>query len=204
MAPTRLSREEKKAATRQALLDAASDVFARHGIDGAPLEEICQRAGFSRGAFYSNFSNKQQLFIEVLERRTAETLADIGTAFAEGETLDERIANGGRAVEAVLDRDRVWCQLHFEGWLLASRDKKFETLYARRYDTLRQALALMIETQATGEIPTDSDELAAALLAVFQGYALQHVIDPTALPEGYFTRTLRMLLPQPRNKEASA
>lgn len=201
MPPTRLNREQKKAATRQALLDAASEVFARDGLDGAALEEICDRAGYSRGAFYSNFTSKQQLFVEVLERRTADTLADVATAFTTGETLQQRMANGGKAIEAMLDRDRVWCQLHFEGWLLASRDEDFRNLYAQRYDTLREGLAAMIETEAatTADVEIDTDELAAALLALFQGYALQHVIDPGALPKGYFTRSLQRFLPRSAN-----
>lgn len=197
MSPGRLSREEKKAATRQALLDAASEVFADDGLDGAALEEICDRAGFSRGAFYSNFSSKQQLFLEVLERRTSDTLASIATAFTTGGTLQQRMVNGGKAVEAMLDRDRVWCQLHFEGWLLATRDEDFRTLYAQRYETLRQGLAAMIDTEAAAsDAEVNTDELAAALLALFQGYALQHVIDPSALPGGYFARSLQMLLPR--------
>jgi murein DD-endopeptidase MepM/ murein hydrolase activator NlpD len=135
LAPTRLNREQKKAATRQALLDAATEVFARHGFERAPLEEICDQAGYSRGAFYSNFSSKQQLFMEVLERRTADILAHIATAFADGDTPEQRLDRGARTVEAVLEDDRLWCQLHFEGWVLASRDEDFRALYAQRSST---------------------------------------------------------------------
>jgi AcrR family transcriptional regulator len=197
MAPTRLNREQKQAATRQALLDAATEVFARHGFERAPLEEICDQAGYSRGAFYSNFSSKQQLFMEVLERRTADILGRIATAFADGDTTQQRLDRGARTVEAVLEDDRLWCQLHFEGWVLASRDEDFRALYAQRYDAIRVGVAEMIETQSGDhdlEIGADAREFAAALLALFQGYALQYVIDPDALVAGYFARTLDTLL----------
>jgi AcrR family transcriptional regulator len=53
----RLSRAEQQQRTRAALLDAAGEVFAERGFQGASVEAIAERAGFSRGAFYSNFSS---------------------------------------------------------------------------------------------------------------------------------------------------
>ena len=58
----RLGRAEKKAATRAALLEAAARVFGRGGFYGASVEEIAEEAGFSRGAVYSNFESKEDLF----------------------------------------------------------------------------------------------------------------------------------------------
>ncbi len=72
----RRTRAEQQAATRRRLLDAAQEVFAEHGFDGASIDEICTRAGFSRGAFYSNFSDKADLLITLCERR-ATAFADV-------------------------------------------------------------------------------------------------------------------------------
>ena len=69
MARTRLTREAKKAETRRRLLEAAAEVFIRRGFQGASVEEICEEAGFTRGAFYSNFRSKEQLFAELLQDR---------------------------------------------------------------------------------------------------------------------------------------
>jgi AcrR family transcriptional regulator len=196
----RLTRQEKQAATRQALIEAASQVFARDGIDGASLEDICEQAGFSRGAFYSNFADKRQLFLETLDRRTADNLAEIATAFGDGETIDDRLVNGARAAERVVDRDHVWCQLYYEGWVLASRDEKFRTTYAQRYEAMRQAIADVIEAAASAsatDLGVSSRELASALVAFFEGYALQRLVDPHALADGWFGRTLRALLGRP-------
>jgi AcrR family transcriptional regulator len=200
MVSQRLTRQEKQAATRQALIEAASQVFARHGIDGASLEEICEQAGFSRGAFYSNFADKRQLFLEALDRRTADNLTAIATAFTVGETVDERLVNGAAVAEQVVDRDRVWCQLYYEGWVLASRDEEFRTTYAQRYETMRHAIADVIEAAASAtdtDLGVSSRELASALVAFFEGYALQRLIDPSALADGWFGRTLRVLLGRP-------
>ena len=65
----------RRAATRDRLIAAASSVFARRGVLGATVEEICEAAGFSRGAFYSNFETKDDLCIALLEKHTADYLA---------------------------------------------------------------------------------------------------------------------------------
>jgi AcrR family transcriptional regulator len=65
----RLTRAEKQTETRRLLLEAAEDVFRRRGFAGATVEEITEQAGFSRGAFYSNFESREQLFIELLHKR---------------------------------------------------------------------------------------------------------------------------------------
>jgi len=65
----------RRRATRERVLEAASEVFAERGFHGATVEDICERAGFTRGAFYSNFSSKDDLVLE-LSRRHAEDLVE--------------------------------------------------------------------------------------------------------------------------------
>ena len=61
VAPKRITR--RRAQTRQLLLDAALEVFAEDGFGRATVEQVCERAGFTRGAFYSNFSSLDELFL---------------------------------------------------------------------------------------------------------------------------------------------
>src|SRR5882724_9726886 len=68
MTRKRLSREDSREQTTQRLLDAAQKLIARKGLDAASVENIAAAAGYSRGAFYSNFSSKDDLFIELLRR----------------------------------------------------------------------------------------------------------------------------------------
>ena len=65
----RLTRAESHARTRQALLDAAAQVFANRGFGGASLDEIAEVAGYTKGAVYSNFGSKDELFLAVLQDR---------------------------------------------------------------------------------------------------------------------------------------
>jgi AcrR family transcriptional regulator len=70
----RLTREESKEVTRVRLIEAAERLFVRKGFDDASVEEISATAGYSRGAFYSNFDNKEQVFLAVIDRRRPKAL----------------------------------------------------------------------------------------------------------------------------------
>ncbi len=65
----------RRSQTRERLIDAAVVLFAEKGVLGASVEEICERAQFTRGAFYSNFSDKDALCLAVLIRQAARELA---------------------------------------------------------------------------------------------------------------------------------
>ncbi len=62
-----LTQERRRAQTRQYLLQAAAQVFAERGFHGASLDEVAAAAGFTKGAVYSNFKNKEDLFLALLE-----------------------------------------------------------------------------------------------------------------------------------------
>ena len=63
-----MGRSDNKAATREALVDAALAEFADHGLDGPSLDAICARAGFTRGAFYVHFADREAILVAVMER----------------------------------------------------------------------------------------------------------------------------------------
>lgn len=193
MASKRLTRAQKRAATHQALLDAAAVVFARRGLVGASVEEITEQAGFSRGAFYSNFASKEELFLTLIEGRSAEHIAGIAQAFRHGDTVGERIRNGGRFIDALIARERQWCALYMEFWAAAMRTPSLRPRFAAQYRALRAGTAQMIQAQADAvgiPLDTPAEELAGTLIAVFEGYVLQKLIDPQLLPDDFFARLL--------------
>jgi AcrR family transcriptional regulator len=69
------TRTARRDATRERVLDAAREVFADRGVIGATVEEICERAGFTRGAFYSNFADKADVLEALIEREHARLVA---------------------------------------------------------------------------------------------------------------------------------
>src|SRR5713226_7690587 len=83
----KLTRDEKKARTRERLLDAAADVFARRGFHAASLDEVADEAGLTKGAVYSNFTSKDDLIVALIETRLDRRFIGIATAVDKGGDL---------------------------------------------------------------------------------------------------------------------
>ncbi|WP_369370228.1 TetR/AcrR family transcriptional regulator [Promicromonospora sp. Populi] len=139
--------------TRERLLDAAFTVFARQGIHGASIEAVCEAAGFTRGAFYSNFSSKEELFLALAERAMRRQLAALESV---GKELEPDIMRCGtldpdtiQAVLAVVVTDhgdaRQWAMMRAELELLAMRDPAVGLPFLAQEETLRKELASAIE-----------------------------------------------------------
>ncbi|MHA3705233.1 TetR/AcrR family transcriptional regulator, partial [Jatrophihabitans sp. YIM 134969] len=113
----------RRRATRDRLLEAATEVFAEKGFGAATVDNVCAAAGFTRGAFYSNFASLTEVFVELYERRTAEVVERIRVAAAEvGEVTTASVAE---LVSAVLDHlpdDRRWRVVQAEFTAHALRD----------------------------------------------------------------------------------
>ena len=82
-------RSPRREATRQRVLDAAREVFAEMGVIGGTVEDICERAGFTRGAFYSNFSDAVEAGEALVEREHALLLEHLDAAFPQ---VDREVA----------------------------------------------------------------------------------------------------------------
>src|SRR3546814_330344 len=106
MSETPARTPRRREATRQRLLDAAAEVFAEVGLDATSVEAVCERAGFTRGAFYSNFASKEEMFLElaaaVAEERVAEFEERVAQLEGEG-ALDVTSQTAVALVERVLD-----------------------------------------------------------------------------------------------------
>lgn len=73
----RLTREQSQALTRERILEAAGDVVARDGYDGASVDRIAEAAGYSKGAFYSNFASKEDVLNHLLESHAGRDVIDL-------------------------------------------------------------------------------------------------------------------------------
>jgi AcrR family transcriptional regulator len=102
MTTERWTVERRRQLTREALVASARAVFARRGFHAASLEEIAEAAGFTRGAVYSNFQNKEELFFAVNDRHVELQLAAFHAFFEDA---------GGPAAASDQDVARLWRQL---------------------------------------------------------------------------------------------
>jgi len=188
----RLTRAEAKARTREQLLDAAARTFARKGYTGASVEEIAESAGYSIGALYSNFASKEQLFLELMAARGERRVTAIAEILGSGDPVD---ALAG-LLERADGRDPDLMALRAEFWLYAVRNP--EAMGALRAQQRQQADALIGVIGAAMErwnTPPDVPpaEVAAVVLAMFQGLMRQRRIDPDRVSGDLFARGLGWL-----------
>ena len=128
----RLTREQSQALTREKLLASASEMVARDGYSGASIERIAEEAGFSKGAFYSNFTNKEDIFLQLLERNAGGDVVE----------LTERL-RGVDQPKDVIDsicewanqraKDKRWGTLAIDLLRIARRDNTLEDRHLRLF-----------------------------------------------------------------------
>ena len=196
MARTRLTREESRAETRARLLDAAAEVFAEKGFGGAAIEDIAERAGYSRGAFYSNFTDKDDVFLTLLDERLDQGITDVGRIIVDAHSPEELLAGLRRRAER-RSVDGTWFLLLNEFRLYALRNRAVRRKLAERQRKERRALAVGIAdlSQSIGvEPPADPERLALVVQSLDNGMELEGVIDPAGVPRGSFFDALALLL----------
>jgi AcrR family transcriptional regulator len=191
----RLTREEKKAETRAALLDAAARTFGRRGYYAASVEEVAEEAGYSKGAVYSNFDSKEDLFMTLLEERPLGWVSAISTLLANEEQVEPLVMKSGQFMTDLVERDREWSLLFFDLWTYASRDKNLERRVAGMYEQSRAQAAQMIEAKSKElnlSLPMPAEDIAAAVIALSDGFYLQKVVDAERFPPDFLGRILLM------------
>jgi AcrR family transcriptional regulator len=206
----RLTREQSRSQTRARLIEAAAEVLGEKGFYGASVEEITERAGFSRGAFYSNFDNKEDLFLAVLDTHIESEMQSMKEMLS-GDPTPEAIFEFLRA-QAVrrANQGRQWALLWAEFWLHVLRRPELAPKLASRQRESRAGTARIIAERCRqlGIVPTmPPEELASLMLAVDDGLVLQEHLDPGIVPEDLRARAavllfIGMAYSQPAQTEA--
>jgi AcrR family transcriptional regulator len=186
--PKRLTRKEKQAETRRRLLDAGERVFLRRGLQGSSVEEIAAEAGYTRGAFYSNFESKDELFVELLHDRVYRQYAQMAEQAQEQPgSPRERLRWGSERLRDVQKKEEgSWLfRLWLECLTQAARDEEFRKLAATFWSGNRQLVAGGIK-ETFEEIgrkpPLSPKQIATAMIALDVGLAVQHLVDPDEAP----------------------
>ena len=177
-------RPEQVARNRRLLLDAALDVFRELGYSRASLDAIADRAGFSKGAVYSHFQGKADLFLSLLEDQIAER-ATSQRALVRALEGSTDVRRGFVEIYERSRQDPAWRLALLEFRVVAARDPELNARYA---DAHRTTLAGIVEAldqlhRRLGVRPRRPlDELAVASIALDAGGFLEDVADPGALP----------------------
>jgi len=179
--------------TREKLFEAAARVFEDQGIGGASIEAIAAAAGFTRGAFYSNFKSKDELIIAMLEDHVEQSILRIRDLLERHKNLAdfiEALKTMGRSQQDPLGRSPL---LHMEMILFVARAEKRRPELAKRLRARRKLVADIIETTAknSGRTVILNPAWAGALvLALEDGFRLHRLIDPESTPPDSFFRAI--------------
>jgi len=179
--PERLTRQERKAQTRERLLDAAAQVFAERGFEAASLDQVAAAAGYTKGAVYSNFAGKTDLVIALLQRRIEVQSAQFDQRFA-GRATGEIAREMLEPADVISDSDRQFLVLAVEFWLHAMRDEQARNLIAQQYELARGVVARFLAESgydaAVAEPHLAPRDLAIVIEALGTGLAMQALLDP--------------------------
>jgi AcrR family transcriptional regulator len=191
----RLTREEKKAQTRERLIEAAAKVFAEKGFAATSLDEVAEEAGLTKGAVYSNFDSKEDLVRAVLELNQRR-MHNISEATGDG-TVEQQAAEAARLFGEVVAQERAAFLLFLEFTAYALRNPDLYPDFLARHRAGREDVARMVEQHGVtqgAKAWTDPKEKALIFDVIGSGIALEKLIDPEGVPDDLFARLLPVLV----------
>jgi len=182
---TGLTQVERKQQTRARLVETARGEFGRHGWSGASLDRIAEAAGYSKGAVYSNFASKADLFLAVLDAHFESRARDYAGVALDGGTAEQSYRAVARFRLEAAERDPEWEPLLLEFWTHAARRPALREALTERRERFLELIADLIEELATRHgiayaIPTL--EVARGSAALLRGLMIERMLDPSATP----------------------
>lgn len=175
----RLSREESRALTREKLLASAAVVVAREGYESASIDRIADEAGFSKGAFYSNFASKEEIVLELLETHSVRDVTEIAGLI--GDSPDP-----SRMIEVISEWaqqraiDPSWGMLALELFRRARRDKTFSPRHAKLFRAQWRGLGeILMNMFPEGQAPANAETLGGVVFELTYGVAAPFMNGPT-------------------------
>lgn len=189
----RLTRAERKAETRSALLEAAATVFARRGMQQASIDEVAEHAGYTKGAVYAHFESKEELFLAMLDDRFARHAEEIDDLLASDAEPEDQARMGAANFIDLISSDPEWERLFFEFSAYAARNENFRRELVARRRQLQERMAELFWRRAEElgvEPPFPMEEIARMTFAMADGIALQKLLDPESVPDEMYPTML--------------
>jgi AcrR family transcriptional regulator len=194
----RLSRAERREQTRQELVSAAEACFVSRGFHASSVDEVAERAGYTKGAVYSNFASKEDLFFAVYERRVEQVLTEVVPDLRQlgPERAFDELAAGALHRR---DPDDGWRAVFFEFWAHVVRHpelrERFAAIHARFLEPLAGAVRALAEDRGLA-LPADlnADQVAVAWYAMEVGLNLERLSQPQTVDRALARRMGWLLL----------
>jgi AcrR family transcriptional regulator len=200
------TQEQRKADTRDRLLRAAGELFARDGYHAVSIDAVADAADRTSGAVYNHFGGKEGLLLALVDAFEQQAAGQVGEALASEADLRGRLAALWGAFATRADEPDAWMLLEHELWLYAGRNPEVSGRVAARYRGGRRGMAASFERwcDAEGvEPPLPPDELATVVLGLLFGLEMIRRVDPGAVPDRLPQRALDVLFAQPPRARAT-
>ncbi len=174
-----MSPQQRAEETRARILDAAEESFSRSGYDPTSVDDICVRAGVTKGAFYHHFPSKQAVFIELLNRWLAGLDAELSRVRAGASSVPEALMQMAATAQTAIQAQRERLPMFLEFWTKAAHDPAIWEATIAPYRRYQDFFAEMIEAGiAEGTLrPIDPHAAAQALLSLAVGLVVQGMLD---------------------------
>jgi AcrR family transcriptional regulator len=185
-----LTRKEKQAKTRSALLSSAAKLICRKGISDASVEDVATDAGYTKGAFYANFKSKEELFLVMLDERYAAELERLETGLPGEGVPAEEVRRSAEDFIRFVWSDPQWPRLYFEFVTYAARNPEFREELATRDRAMREGIAEIIRRWAAdfpAQPPFPYEDLAMMLFCMADGFLMAQLKEPDLSEELYGT-----------------
>jgi AcrR family transcriptional regulator len=187
----------RQAETRAVILKSAEQRFLEVGYSRAGLGDIAATAGFSKGAIYSNFSSKEELFLAVASERSSRTTGPLFAALEAAPDLEQKLlALDEWLLAPPVDTNR-WNVVEAEFLVLSIGQPELRERIAQRRRLMREQIAALIDREilvTSAELEFDAATLADAFLALFTGLTIDAAVDPER-GRSHFPAIFRALLP---------
>ena len=195
--PTPLQRQRRGIVTRSKLLRSARHIFARDGFEHARIEDIALRARKTRGAFYDNFKDKDDVFLAIFEEDAVRDLSELGARLLGLPTLAERIeALAIYLAELGVDQERMLLNVEFKLYAIRHPQKRKRIADLLRAMRLRTSIPEIprLLPQLAGKTTSAMLTECAAMSGIIDGLTLNHLFDPESLDVEALLHYLRLCL----------
>jgi len=203
----RLQRQRRSIVTRSELVRSARHIFARAGFEHARIEDIASRARKTRGAFYDNFKDKEDVFLAIFEEDVARDLSELGPLLLGLPTIHERIeALAQYLAHLGEDLERMLLNVEFKLYAIRHPERRRRLADLMRAMRLRTSIPEISRLLPQLDGQTDGTKLidCLAICGVMDGLALNHLFDPDGLDNRALVRYLRLCLAEAIPKGGSS
>lgn len=169
---------KRRAETRGRLIDAAIEVFAEKGYGQVTIKDVCTAAGYTRGAFYSQFESLEELLFVIYHQWTAQIAEQVRSAVDAGDPVNDLPGIIARIVETLL-LERQWLLIKVDLLAVAARNPQLAQRWSIHRGQLRRTIEELLIARGIGshESIGSAGETAQAVIAIYDGLATQLILE---------------------------